>query len=346
MRRAPLPSAVALATLPLLLVLACGRNDDATDRYNRVLGKTPAGAPTGPALTDPALRADPAGYQPAAYPGSVAAGPAGGGLEEQAIRGLVRDATKALIALDAAAFLDALDPDGFAEIVALKSQLIELVEKVEQFERVLRAKASPEMAEQTAASDALKERMLAELPGLVASAVVVEIVSPQRAVITADPAALSEALGPLLETAGAMGGEGSPASAVSAAGILAQISAMPAPALPLRKVDDSWRFATPLPLPPGVGDLAREGLELARGALDGIMAKLDGVEQIDPTVLAGVTMQTMAEMMPAVMSITEKLQTLIGGAGPPPDDGASGRGSPRGEPPPEEDESDRPAIRP
>lgn len=320
--------ALALPTIAVGLS-ACGEGSEN--------GGPASHMPVAAHVVDPGVLQDPTGYQPATFeplPGSPAARGStfsgGGGAEDSAIRTLVRDAAAAILGFDGAALLDSLDPQAIAPVEPLRPDLISTFEKVQTLQRLGTSKLDPAAAQ---ASNQFNERAAAAIPDALASALVVEMLSPTSASISLDGQKLTAALMPLVSDLTAMAAQAAGAAPEGAAGgdvigevpadgaaaptmdlvaMLGQVQeALTGQSLLVKKVDDAWKFELPVEISESDVEVLREVLTFANTALDSIMAKLQAVDQLTPEVMERLQAEIAGELTMPFMALMGRISTLI-----------------------------------
>lgn len=321
-----------LGPLLALLLSACSRSDDASSRSAAA------------AASDPGILKDQSGYTPAKYEslvgGSGGATPAaGGGVEETAVRAVLKDTLAAIGARNVDGVLAAFDPAQIGPLVDQKSALIEAVEKVDNVYRLACRKSPPEACKQL---EAWAQKHLPALAEGFVSIMVVELASPTDAFVAPDKAggeafaqaSIMPALGELPPVLTAFGMDATQAAAFgptavagfqAARGRARELAAQrggssegePAK-LPLRKINDKWVFALPTAMTPQEGEVLRDTLAFVNQAADGLSARLEATEVLNSEAVQAIALQMMMELSPQFMALQQKYAALAGGATPDP----------------------------
>lgn len=304
----------------MLLAAGCGKSDDQPTRFNETLGGTPAGAPVAAGPVDRGILKDPASYKPASYeplePGEPT-GPGGGaeGPEAEKIRSMLSRVAEAIPDLDFQTVLDACVPEQVAALTGVDEYLDNLdglAAAVDSYVRVLREKAGESDTEELATLTAL----LPELMQSVSKAFSVSVLDDEHAVATfhLDQLEIPEQLkakiaegmqaGAALSTQmGATSPGGQPSEAPLGDFTPDMLDSLPSVEvpLPLRKVDDAWRFELPFTIEEQHAELIGEGAVLIKDLLTDLTQAFGQAETLDEQTAMQISMQVSGRHMPAIM---------------------------------------------
>jgi ribosomal protein L12E/L44/L45/RPP1/RPP2 len=303
----------------LLLASGCGKSDDQPTRFDETLGGTSAGAPTGAGSVDRGILRDPAEYKPAPYEPLEGEAPAGGGgaegPEAEAIRGMLSRVAEAIPDLDFQTVLDACVPEQVAALTGVDEYLDNLDGlrgAVESYMRLISEKAGGSDAEELATLTAL----LPDLMKSVSNAFSVSVLDEEHAVATFHldrleipeqlRAKLAESMQAVAATAAQMG-TAAPAGQPGATPLgdftpdmLDNLPSLEVP-LPLRKVDDAWRFELPFTIEEQHAELIGEGALLLKDLLTDLTQAFGQAETLDEQTAMQIGMQVSGRHMPAIM---------------------------------------------
>lgn len=284
------------------LLLGCGKSENPSSRFNESLGSQ--GAPTISANVDMAYKDDGTSYKGAPVPGAApapsAAPAAAGGPEAEAVQKTIKDALTAVQSLDLVTLLDAFPPDQVAEVKKEETatELGRLKEEFDRLVRVLQDKCPP-MAEK------LKPEAAASKLDALMGAVKVQVVGPDTAAASLDPAALGQ-LAASQAQGGAQGGGLDPSQFAAQAAMIGSFS------LQLKKVDGAWRISLPHSLSDKDAELARDGATFARNLMLKLEEKLDGVtEKLDEQAFGVLAMGAFGELAPDLAALQEKARGVL-----------------------------------
>ncbi len=295
---------VAVATLAPSIV-GCGDSSAEQTRHTTTLNVRTGGLPVGLNAVDTGILQDPAAYKPAKFEplegmGTADAGGAAGGPVQQAIQSLITAVTE----MSVDGIVDAFVPEQIAPLREDRTPLYDTADALTAFLAVMKEKYKPagDAAKQQAGEQALLD-LLKALP----SALTVEMVDDDHALVGLDHARVEQLAKPLID-------------AISAANPMAagHLQALP-PAgdaaadekLAMVRVEGEWRIDLQMTMTAEQGALIREGLVLVKEALSSVTQKLREAEAVDDAVLQQIVMMSAAELTPKFMEFMQKAGALM-----------------------------------
>jgi hypothetical protein len=327
-----------------LLSGACGKKEEQPTRFNRTLGGTPAGAPTGTVHVDTGILQDPTAYKPADYTpleGGPAAGAAAAGPEVEAVRGAARKLLDGIFALDVDTILDSFVPEQVAVLQKdeYKSTLYETKDTIDAYWAVFQDKATA-----TEFQSLIRlYKLVPQLSEPLVNAITVTLQDEANAVATFDGrqfelpedfrTAFEEALATSTRmmaqlglTPGAVGGAppqpaepnaaattpgttGTPAGGFSLEKLQEEMGTVQV-SLSFRRIGDAWKLALPFSLQEEQADLLNEGLLLVKDYFAAVTASIDQAETLDLQTYVQIEMRQQGKVL-AFMGWVAQAQAML-----------------------------------